>query len=77
MLSAKAGGGLVEFSGPSMATPHVAGVAALWWEKRQAVANFKIADAVRAELLATARDQVFAPGTDAADFGFGLVTAPD
>ena len=77
VLSAQAGGGLVSFSGTSMATPHVAGVAALWWEKRMAVANARIADGVRAELLATARDEVFVPGTDAADFGFGLVTAPD
>jgi subtilisin family serine protease len=59
-----------------MATPHVAGVAALWWEKRQAVANSRVADAVRAELLATARANVFVAGSDASDYGFGLVTAP-
>lgn len=76
ILSARAGGGLVSFNGTSMACPHVAGVAALWWEARKSTPNDRVAEAVMAELVASARDNVFAPGEDPADIGFGLVTAP-
>jgi subtilisin family serine protease len=75
ILSAKAGGGLRELSGTSMATPHVAGVAALWW---QALASQPAATAegVRARLRATARTNVFTPNTDPADRGEGIVSSP-
>jgi subtilisin family serine protease len=76
VLSAKRGGGLVAFSGTSMATPHVAGVAALWWEAMKATPTGIAAAAVSAKLLATARTDVFTPEVDPADRGLGLVTSP-
>ena len=37
IASAAAGGGLKVLSGTSVAAPHVAGVAALWWQAVEAV----------------------------------------
>ena len=74
--SAKAGGGLRALSGTSMATPHVAGVTALWWEAvRQSPVNASSL-AVQARLLASARTGGFVAGVDPADRGLGIVTAP-
>jgi subtilisin family serine protease len=76
ILSAKAGGGLQELSGTSMATPHVAGVAALWWEALKSASTLVNARNVTAKLLASAKTDRFAAGVDVADRGVGLVTSP-
>jgi subtilisin family serine protease len=76
ILSAKVGGGLKALNGTSMATPHVAGVAALWWEVHKDTPPAIAAAAVNARLLATARTGGFSSEVDPADRGLGIVTAP-
>jgi subtilisin family serine protease len=76
VLSAQAGGGLVSLNGTSMATPHVAGVAALWWEDVVASPLPGNATVVAARLLAHADTTSLAPDVDVADRGVGLARAP-
>jgi subtilisin family serine protease len=76
IASANVGGGTRLLSGTSMACPHVAGVAALWWEQARQIGLPPTPPTVTANLRASARRDVFVQNLDPADRGIGLVTAP-
>jgi subtilisin family serine protease len=75
IVSAKLGGGLRTMSGTSMATPHVAGVAALWAEKIKATSVLS-APLLTARLIGSAGTDGLQAGLDPFDIGAGLVRAP-
>lgn len=76
VLSAKADGGLVALSGTSMATPHTAGVACLWWEEIEKSPIPLTSTTVASRLLSTATWDNLAKDVNVADRGVGLVQAP-
>jgi subtilisin family serine protease len=74
--SARSGGSLSTMSGTSMACPHVAGVAALWWEANRRAGLPATAPTVIARMLSACRTDTLAQGLDDTDRGVGIVAAP-
>jgi subtilisin family serine protease len=75
VFSAKLGGGFIAMSGTSMATPHVAGVAALWAEKAMKAGPLSGVEWM-SRLIGSATRNGLAAGFDPADIGAGLIRAP-
>lgn len=75
VISANVGGGLIGMSGTSMATPHVAGVAALWAQAIMEQAPLSVMG-LTSRLVGSGTYEGMKKGFDAFDLGAGLVVAP-
>jgi subtilisin family serine protease len=75
IISAKNGGGLQTMSGTSMATPHVAGVVALWAEKLKGMGSLTIGN-LTARTVASGDTSKLNQPFNPFDVGSGLIQAP-
>lgn len=76
VISAVPGGGLGSKSGTSMATPHVAGIAALWAQRQLHNNTFVDGARLMARVVASGTTAAMASGTPVKDVGTGMVQAP-
>lgn len=76
ILSAGLGGGLVEMSGTSQACPHIAGLAALWWQKIADSGETPTAEKVREKLFGAITLAKLPAEADESERGRGRALAP-
>ena len=76
ILSAGLGGGLVKMSGTSQACPHIAGLAALWWQKIANSGETPTAEKVREKLFGAATLAKLPTDADESERGRGRALAP-
>ena len=76
ILSAGLGGGLVTMSGTSQACPHIAGLAALWWQKIADSGETPTAEKVREKLFGAVTLAKLPTDADESERGRGRALAP-
>ncbi|PSU47368.1 peptidase S8 [Photobacterium frigidiphilum] len=76
VVSAALGGGLTSMSGTSMATPHVAGIAALWAQRQRKMNGSVESRSLIAQIIASGTTDTLEPNIEEEDVGTGIVQAP-